>query len=181
MHQGYSVIFFIILYGCVWLGFMQFYGRLNCSFQLLHIGEKDQLQRNHSFFWTCCQNAIEAVQGVPFQKLCTEISKSPDLGPPSFASATEFLQGAGQSQTVIQVKHSMCLFWFVSQSWLLGNIAPVLTQKRWKTFQIYFRFIINIYVLVCHLLLLGWFLGNKNVDTCSTFTKGFQHFNCKLH
>ncbi|KAK7113677.1 hypothetical protein V1264_012925 [Littorina saxatilis] len=48
------------------------------------------------------QAVIESVQGVPFQKLCTEITKSHNLGPASFTAATDFLQGAGQSKNITQ-------------------------------------------------------------------------------
>ena len=49
------------------------------------------------------QAAIESVQGQPFQKLCSEIAKLHDIGPASFATAIDFLQGAGQSKNITQV------------------------------------------------------------------------------
>ena len=53
------------------------------------------------FFYS--QAAIESVQGQPFQKLCSEIAKLHDIGPASFATAIDFLQGAGQSKNITQV------------------------------------------------------------------------------
>ncbi|XP_048245963.1 serine/threonine-protein kinase SMG1-like isoform X1 [Haliotis rufescens] len=48
------------------------------------------------------KHCLETMQGSVFQKMCSEVAKPLDLGAPSFSAATEFLQGAGQSQIVGQ-------------------------------------------------------------------------------
>ncbi|XP_077868684.1 serine/threonine-protein kinase SMG1-like [Saccoglossus kowalevskii] len=46
--------------------------------------------------------ALDAVRGSHIASMCTEIAKSLDFGVASYVHATEFLQNAGQAQTVIQ-------------------------------------------------------------------------------
>ncbi|XP_052059400.1 serine/threonine-protein kinase SMG1-like isoform X1 [Mytilus californianus] len=48
------------------------------------------------------KHVIERIQGSSFQKMCAEFATNLNIGPPSFAAATEFLQGAGQGQIVQQ-------------------------------------------------------------------------------
>lgn len=43
------------------------------------------------------------IQGAAFQKMCADIASSLKLGTPSFATAKEFLQGAGQGSIIQQV------------------------------------------------------------------------------
>ena len=60
------------------------------------------------------QHVIERIQGSSFQKMCAEFATNLNIGPPSFAAATEFLQGAGQGQIVQQVSiewHCMIIGW----------------------------------------------------------------------
>ncbi|CAH1794898.1 unnamed protein product [Owenia fusiformis] len=46
--------------------------------------------------------ALSTIQGIALQKLCAEATMSLDVGVPSYVPAVEFLQGAGQAQTVTQ-------------------------------------------------------------------------------
>ena len=39
--------------------------------------------------------------------MCAEFATNLNIGPPSFAAATEFLQGAGQGQIVQQVSYEL--------------------------------------------------------------------------
>lgn len=47
--------------------------------------------------------SLEKLQSPSFQSMCAEVSSHLDLGPPSFAAATSFLQSAGQAQIIAQV------------------------------------------------------------------------------
>lgn len=47
--------------------------------------------------------ALEKLSGIDFNTLMAEVSSLPNMGVPSFASASAFLQGAGQSQVLVQV------------------------------------------------------------------------------
>ncbi|OWF37806.1 serine/threonine-protein kinase SMG1-like [Mizuhopecten yessoensis] len=48
------------------------------------------------------KHVIQTLQSHCFQKMCANVTNPPGLGAPSFAAATEFLQGAGQNQIVLQ-------------------------------------------------------------------------------
>ncbi|XP_077980517.1 serine/threonine-protein kinase SMG1-like [Glandiceps talaboti] len=46
--------------------------------------------------------ALDTVRGTHIATMCTELAKPLDFGIPSYIAATEFLQTAGQTQTVVQ-------------------------------------------------------------------------------
>lgn len=48
------------------------------------------------------KHVIQTLQSHSFQKMCANVTNPPGVGAPSFAAATEFLQGAGQNQIVLQ-------------------------------------------------------------------------------
>ncbi|KAJ8319497.1 hypothetical protein KUTeg_004588 [Tegillarca granosa] len=48
------------------------------------------------------KHVIQSIQGQSFQKMCSEVANPLNLGHPSFASASDFLQSAGQSTIVAQ-------------------------------------------------------------------------------
>ncbi|XP_070580922.1 serine/threonine-protein kinase SMG1-like [Ptychodera flava] len=59
------------------------------------LSECDAWQTQHA-------KALDTVRGTHIATMCTEIAKPLDFGIPSYIPATEFLQNAGQTQTVIQ-------------------------------------------------------------------------------
>ncbi|KAK3583612.1 hypothetical protein CHS0354_039435 [Potamilus streckersoni] len=56
----------------------------------------------HSHWQKMHQHVIQSLQTSAFQRMCTDIANSPNLGTPSFSAAKEFLQGAGQGQIISQ-------------------------------------------------------------------------------
>uniref|UniRef100_A0A2C9LZC5 non-specific serine/threonine protein kinase n=1 Tax=Biomphalaria glabrata TaxID=6526 RepID=A0A2C9LZC5_BIOGL len=62
--------------------------------------------------------SLEKLQSPSFQSMCAEVSSHLDLGPPSFAAATSFLQSAGQAQIIAQCEQ------------LETELCTLLGQKR---------------------------------------------------
>jgi hypothetical protein len=56
------------------------------------------------------QATLESLQGLAVQKLYGELSKNQDIGPSSFSTATDFLQGAGQAKNIQQVRFTQETF-----------------------------------------------------------------------
>lgn len=63
----------------------------------------DKCQKSLIFTALLLQHVTQKIQGAAFQKMCSDIASSLNLGTPSFAAAKDFLQGAGQGSIIQQV------------------------------------------------------------------------------
>ncbi|XP_005098211.1 serine/threonine-protein kinase SMG1 [Aplysia californica] len=63
------------------------------------VGEKINEYSNWHKVHSVC---LEKLQGLSFKTLCGDVSSPLELGPPSFAASSAFLQSAGQSQIISQ-------------------------------------------------------------------------------
>ncbi|KAH9498432.1 Serine/threonine-protein kinase smg1 [Bulinus truncatus] len=72
--------------------------------------------------------SLEKLQSSSFQSMCAEVSSPLDLGAPSFAAASSFLQNAGQSQIISQCEQletEMCTL-LEQKRVLLHNVVKIL-------------------------------------------------------
>ncbi|CAL1541344.1 unnamed protein product [Lymnaea stagnalis] len=72
--------------------------------------------------------SLEKLQSSSFQAMCADVSSPLDLGPPSFAAASSFLQSAGQSQIISQCEQLETeMFTLLDQKRaLLHNVVKIL-------------------------------------------------------